>query len=109
MFRTRAVQAADEDLGSLLLIRAARVELRCGDVRVPAAVQTPGEIDRRVIPWIGGWTPDRRLTLVVEHADSGYLRGPRTRGHRQDGEHRCRHSKRELPIHCASPYGLDFF
>src|SRR6185295_11138535 len=45
----RAVKAADENLGSLLHIRAARVELGCGDVRVPAAVQTPGEIDRRVI------------------------------------------------------------
>ena len=46
----RAVQAADEDLGSLLLIRAARVELRFGDVCVPATVQTPGQINRRVIP-----------------------------------------------------------
>ena len=34
-------------------------------------------------PLIGGWTPGRRLTRVVEHADSGYLRGPRTRGQRK--------------------------
>jgi hypothetical protein len=79
----RAVQAADEDLVSLLYIRATWVELRSGDVRVPAAVQTPGHFDRRVIPKIGGWTPDRRLTRVVEHADSGYLRSPRTRGQRK--------------------------
>src|SRR5262249_8961566 len=62
----QAVQAADEEFGSLFQIRAARVQLRCGDVRVPAAVQTPGEFDRRVVPKIGGWTPDRGLTPVVE-------------------------------------------
>ena len=55
-----AVHAADEDLASPLLIRAAPVELRFGNVRVPAADQTAGEIDRRVIARICGWTPNRR-------------------------------------------------